>query len=120
MTPHVFKQILEHIRCIRKFCERNDTRTIQYLEALLIQGTVTMSAITDFKDAVEASFSKITADIKSLTDKIAALQLSSGTLSADDQAALDTVKSEAAALAASADAAVLPPAPVSDVGPTPA
>jgi len=80
-----------------------------------------MSKITDFSTAVKASFDKVSGDLDSistdiqvLNDKITALQNSPGTLTPEDQAALDDIQAGAVALAAKADAAVpapLPPAP---------
>ena len=69
-----------------------------------------MSQVTDFAAKVQAHFDSITAKIKSLDDKIQAFQNSPGTLSAADQAALDVIANESAALDTAADAP-LPPAP---------
>ncbi len=64
-----------------------------------------MSAITDFKDAVEASLATVKADLKTLSDKI-------GAVDPGDVAALDAVKADAKALADFADGLLVPPAPV--------
>lgn len=85
------------------------------------------SPIQDFADKVNADYAVIqtavdglTEDIKTLNDQIAALQSSSGAISAADQASLDAVEATAAGLASKISAldaqtappiAVTPPAP---------
>lgn len=65
-----------------------------------------MTKISDFSDAVQASFAQINmsvtdlqGDVKSLQDQIAALQNSAGTITPEDQALLDGIQSQAAAVA---------------------
>ena len=70
-----------------------------------------MSAVTDFAAKVEANFASIKAGIQALDDKIVAFQNSPGTLSASDQAALDQIVTDSAALATAANAVVPPVAP---------
>ena len=67
-----------------------------------------MSAITDFSAQVEANFVGIRSGIAALDAKIVAFQNSPGTLSATDQAALDAIVAESAALATAANTAVPP------------
>lgn len=66
-----------------------------------------MSAISDFAAAVEANFQTIQGGIASLDAQIQAL--SSGAVTPADQAALDKVKADSAALAAAATAPVTIP-----------
>ena len=76
-----------------------------------------MSKVTDFAAAVQTAFDAVNADLTKIKDGIAALdalivafQNSPGTLSAEDQAALDKIQAESAALVATADAVdVTPP-----------
>jgi prefoldin subunit 5 len=77
-----------------------------------------MSAISDFGDKmkvhnakVEAAITGLQGDIKNLSDQIAVLQASSGTISAEDQATLDTIETQAGAIADKLDAldALTPP-----------
>jgi outer membrane murein-binding lipoprotein Lpp len=80
-----------------------------------------MSQITDFAAKCQASLDKVSGDLDSITTDIAALntliqtlQNSPGTLGPADQAALDTIATNAAALATKADGVVppvLPPVP---------
>jgi hypothetical protein len=74
---------------------------------VLQQGATTMSAVTDFAAKVEANFAATKAGIQALDDKITALQNSPGTLSASDQAALDAIVADSAALVTQTNA--LPP-----------
>lgn len=68
-----------------------------------------MSAVSDFAAKVNANFAQIQAGIASLDAQIQAFQNSPGTLSADDQAALDAISAQSATLAAAAQAPVTPP-----------
>jgi len=70
-----------------------------------------MSQITDFAAAVDANFTKIQDGIASLDNQIQDLQASAGTLAPADQAALDKIAAESAALATAASAPVTPPVP---------
>lgn len=67
-----------------------------------------MSQVTDTLTAVTAALNGISTDIDTMTADITALQASigTGTLSADDQAALASIVSAATALQAKTDAAV--------------
>ena len=66
-----------------------------------------MSQITDFAAKVEVNFAATKAGIQALDDKITAFQNSPGTLSATDQAALDQIVTDSAALVSQTNA--LPP-----------
>ncbi len=83
---------------------------ITLLRAIEAQGTIVMSQLTDFRDKVEANFAAVSTGIKSLNDKITALQNSPGVLTPEDQAALDQIQADAQKLADSVTAAV-PPVP---------
>jgi hypothetical protein len=80
--------------------------------AIKQQGAQFMSQITDFAAKVETNFAGIKAGIQALDEKITALQNSPGMLSASDQAALDAIVADSAALVTTANAlpAVTPPA----------
>ena len=82
-----------------------------------------MSKVTDFAAAVQTAFDKVSTDLDKIVAGIAALdaaitafQNSPGTLSAEDQAALDDIQAKSQALVAKADAvdvtAPTPPAGV--------
>ena len=77
--------------------ERTLGHVLQRVEAVLNQGAVTMSTITDFATAVSADLDAIQAKIAALQAQVAA-----GTVSAADQLALDQLKAKADALAAPA------------------
>jgi PKD repeat protein len=68
-----------------------------------------MSAITDFSAKVEANFAIIQTGITNLDAQIQALQNSPGILTPADQAALDKIAADSAALAAAASAPVTVP-----------
>lgn len=75
-----------------------------------------MSAITDFQAKVQTTLDKVSADLDSLSGditalaaQIVALNNSQGTLSASDQAALDSIQTAATALQNKADNIVVPP-----------
>jgi hypothetical protein len=80
-----------------------------------------MSKISDYHDAVQATFDAISAgldgvsaDLQALADKIAELQNSSGAITAADQALLDDIQAKADALKVRVidlDAKNPPPAP---------
>jgi hypothetical protein len=73
----------------------------------LTEGVKTiMSAISDFAKKVNANFASIQSGIKALDDKITAFQNSPGTLSPEDQAALDDIVKTSGDLATAAQAAV--------------
>ncbi len=70
-----------------------------------------MSAISDFaakqkafNDEVGSDLDAIQAAIQALNDKITALQNSAGTVTPEDQALIDQLQTDGAALAAKADA----------------
>jgi hypothetical protein len=63
------------------------------------QGDRIMSAVSDFSAKVESNFATIKAGIDALDAKIVAFQNSPGTLSPDDQAALDQIVADSANLA---------------------
>lgn len=104
------------------------TRKLVRIEELLITlifiGENIMSAISDFaakqsafNDQMDAAITAIAADVKSLDDQIAALQASSGAVTAEDQALLDGITAKSAELLAKVQAVdaltppVVPPAP---------
>ena len=70
-----------------------------------------MSAITDFAAKVETNFAALKSAIQALDDKITASQTSPGPLSATDQAALDGIVADSAALVTQAAATPAVPAP---------
>lgn len=87
-------------------------------KAILERLNKIMSAVTDFAAKAQAALDKTSADldsivtdIKTLNDKITALQNSPGTLSPADQAALDAIQASAAALQTKADGVVPPVLP---------
>jgi hypothetical protein len=69
-----------------------------------------MSVITDFAAKVEANFAALKTAIAALDAQIVAFQNSPGTLSATDQAALDQIVADSAALVTQAGT-VTPPTP---------
>ena len=77
-----------------------------------------MSAVSDFYAKVESNFATIKAGIQALDDKIVAFQNSPGTLSPEDQAALDQIVSDSADLAQRAG--TMPSAAGSPTGTPPA
>lgn len=88
------------------------------LDLLLILGEQIMTAIAEFAAAQQAfndrqdvAIADIQGDIKSLNDQIAALQASSGAISAEDQASLDAISAHASSVADKLDAldALTPP-----------
>lgn len=77
-----------------------------------------MSAISDFaaqmttfQDQQDTAIANLQGDVKSLTDQIAALQASPGTITPADQALLDGIQTRASAVAAKLNAldALTPP-----------
>lgn len=70
-----------------------------------------MSQVTDFAAKVETNFASIKSGIQALDDKIVAFQNSPGVLSPEDQAALDQIVADSAALATAANAVVPPVVP---------
>ncbi|HSW83475.1 MAG TPA: hypothetical protein VLH12_08375 [Usitatibacter sp.] len=98
-----------------------DTHHIKTALATLIQlGERTMSQISDFAAKQTAHNQKVSADldalkqqIDDLNTKIATIQNSPGTLSAEDQATLDQIEAAGTDLANKADAlaGVTPPTP---------
>ena len=73
-----------------------------------------MSAVSDFAAKVESNFATIKTNIDALDARIVAFDNSPGTLTATDQAALDQIVTDSAALAQRAGtmptAATVPPA----------
>lgn len=67
-------------------------------------------AVSAFAAKVEANFASIKTGIQALDDKITAFNNSPGTLSAEDQAMLDGIVTDSAALATAANA-IVPPVP---------
>jgi hypothetical protein len=73
----------------------------------LTEGALTlMQSITDFAAKVNANFASMKTGIQALDDKITALQNSPGVLSVTDQAALDAIQADSAALATAAQGIV--------------
>lgn len=70
-----------------------------------------------FNDRQDAAITDLQGDVKALTDQIAALQASQGTITPEDQASLDEIQSRASAISDKLDALdsltppVAPPAP---------
>ena len=96
---------------------------IERLDRLHAQGNKLMSKVTDFAAAVQTAFDKVNTDldtivagIANLDSLITAFQNSPGTLSPEDQSALDGIQSASQALVAKADAvSVTPPTPPTGV-----
>ena len=105
----------------RPHASADELRSINKALAALIQlGERTMSAITDFaarqkefNDRQAKAVQGITDDVKFLSDKLTAIQNSPGTLSAEDQAALDEAlaRSEAVTTKLEALDSQTPPTP---------
>jgi hypothetical protein len=85
-------------------------RKLTRIEALLIEvlftGEQIMSAISDFaakvsafNDQIDTAIAGLQGDVKNLTDQIAALQASTGTITAADQALLDGIQTRAQGIA---------------------
>ena len=70
-----------------------------------------MSAITDFSAKVELNFAALKTAIAALDAQIVAFQNSPGTLSATDQAALDQIVADSAALVTQAGTVTTPTPP---------
>lgn len=80
-----------------------------------------MSKISDFADrmaehnnAVDAAVDGLTQDVKTLNDKITALQASAGSITPEDQALLDAIEARATSISAkltALDAMTPPPVP---------
>lgn len=87
---------------------------IKLLRAQSVQIGKLMSAISDFAAKVDANFTAIQAGITNLDAQIQSLDAAlatAGSLSPADQALLDGVVAQSAALATAAAAPVTPPAP---------
>ncbi len=69
-------------------------------------------AITTFVNTVNSNFSRVKAGILALDAQINAFNNSPGTLSPEDQAALDGIVTASGELADAANAPVVPPPPV--------
>lgn len=63
-----------------------------------------ITAQTAFQARQDTAIDGLVGDVKSLNDKITALQASAGSLSAEDQAALDAISVHSAAIADKLDA----------------
>lgn len=68
------------------------------LKAFITQQTAFNTDISNGIDAAGTSLEGLTADVKNLNDQIAALQNSSGTVTAEDQAILDAAQAAGVAL----------------------
>ena len=95
-------------------------RIESYLITLIFIGENIMSKISDFaaaqtafNDRMDKAIADIVEDVKNLNAQIAALQASSGTITPEDQALLDKLQAQGAALADKLDAAdaLTPPVP---------
>ena len=102
-----------------------DPDTSAAILALLTQGANTMSAITDWAAKEQADLTAISGKLQTIADgiakldaMIAALQNSPGTLSASDQAALDQIEQQSAALVTAASAIDLTPPTAPPAAPT--
>lgn len=72
------------------------------------------TALAAFQDQIDAAVTGLTADVKNLSDQIAALQASQGQITPEDQALLDRIQARTQAVAdklAALDALTPPPAP---------
>lgn len=81
------------------------------LRTLVHQMEKIMSAISDFATKMAAFFDRqdkavadLQTEVKALTDEIASLQNSPGTISADDQASLDAIQARASGISDKLDA----------------
>lgn len=90
------------------------------LQKLLKQGDKIMTAISEFAtkmtaftDRQDKAVADLQGDVKSLSDQIAALQASQGTITAEDQALLDGIEAKASTVADKLDAldSLTPPVP---------
>lgn len=110
-------ELFELARAIRGLDSQHTTEMI--LHRIEQMERKVMSAITDWAakeqadlDAISGTLDGVVTGIKALDDKITALQSSPGTLSAEDQAALDAIQQASKALVAKSQAiSVTPPAP---------
>ena len=92
---------------------------IERLDRIHLQGKHLMSKVTDFAAAVQTAFDHVSTDLDTIKAGIAnldalivAFQNSPGTLSVEDQAALDKIQAASAALVAKVDTIdVTPPTP---------
>lgn len=100
---HEHPDFQQHVLC--------ELDTIIHNQQIIIGNQeITMSQISDFAAKVEANFASTKSGIQALDDKIVAFQNSPGTLSPEDQAALDAIVADSATLATAANA-VVPPVP---------
>jgi uncharacterized protein YaaN involved in tellurite resistance len=93
---------------------------VQRLTRIEAQGEKIMSAISDFaakqkafNATIDSAITGITGDVKTLNDKIAALQASAGTVTPEDQALLDELEAAGNSLASRVTALddLTPPTP---------
>jgi hypothetical protein len=97
----------KHLREIEVLLERIEGRIINIEKE---QHTL-MSQVSDFAAKTNASLAQIQTGIANLDTMIQNFQNSPGTLSAADQAALDAISAQSAALATAANQIPTPPAP---------
>lgn len=93
---------------------------LQKQDVAIQQGATIMQSIQDFAAKVNANFAGIKTGIQALDDQITAFQNSPGTLSPEDQAALDGIVAASGILAAAANTAVpIVVPPVTGIPPNP-
>ncbi len=111
---------IDSLADVRSRLVRIERAMIGLARAQQLNTELIMSKISEFNDAMAAFFARqdaaVTAlqgDVQFLTDKIAELQASAGTVTAEDQALLDAIQARAASVADKLDAldALTPPAP---------
>src|ERR1035437_568445 len=109
-------EILEELRHLRH--EIHAILEIKELkESIMSAISDFASAQTAFQDRMDTAVTDLQGDVKNLTDQIAALQASNGTITPADQALLDGIQTRAGTIADKLDALdsltppVLPPVP---------
>lgn len=114
---HELRELTHAIHQLRELCKSAPGGSLEDLR-LLIQ--TTMSKISEFVDAqnafndrLDTAVTGLQGDVKFLTDTIAALQASPGTITPADQALLDALQARTAALTDKLEAldSETPPAP---------
>ena len=112
--PKENNELLETICCVLKDIVETQKQTNKILEKY-------MSALSDQLAGVQTNLASIAAGITALDDLIQKLQNSPGTLGPADQAALDAISTQSAALATAANSLPVPPGtpvvPVTEIKP---
>lgn len=123
MIAQLRAELLELAHALREVSLKHETQAILHrMEEMerRIMSVITQWAEQEQADltAISGTLDTITTGIKSLDDKITALQNSPGTLTPEDQAALDGIQSASKALVTKA-AAISTDAPPTTPPPTP-